>query len=985
MKTKLFLFSLALFAWCAGFHQAFAQGTAFTYQGQLSAGGAPAGGLYDFSFTLYGTGTGGSPLANSVTNFGVPVSNGLFVVAIDFGNSFTNQTEWLQIAVRTNGGSSFTTLNPRQQLTPTPYSILSENASTASSVAAANITGTLLNGSLPSNAIFAGTVTATGFSGNGNGLTNLSASQLTGGMTIQTNTNNEPNIILGSSVNYVSAGVLGATISGGGEPGSTNRVTANGGSIGGGFNNNAASFNATVAGGINNTASGNASTVAGGSENTAGADHATVAGGQGNNNQGQYSTIGGGGQNSIASSSYYSVIAGGGFCIIGQGAYYASIGGGDNNANYASYGTLAGGVGNLIQSNTYYGTIGGGVNNSVTNDYGTVPGGYENVAGGQYSFAAGQRANATNQGAFVWADTQNPGFASTNNDSFNVRSQGGARFVTSGAGMTIDGQRVLTTGSTNSGISIQTNSSGAPNVVLGSSVNYVSNGVVGATISGGGATNYYGSPDTNIVTGDFGTIGGGFGNSAWIEATIAGGVLNSANGDSSTVSGGTGNQASGPDSTVGGGNANYASGDNATVSGGAINNASGWGAFIGGGGNFDNPLTVGNTASGGGSVVVGGSGNVASGNIIFACSTVGGGSGNWATNNYATVPGGYGNLAGGQYSFAAGRDAVATNQGAFVWADSQNASFSSTANDQFLIRAQGGVGINTAQTTDNNFCINNNTYLFSHALYLRGDTTSDHNHGLAYCGNTVTNFNSTLLPDGPVLWGYTGGALATRSGGTAMLAWNSTGVAINGTNNNGATFYTTANRNGGWPNSCAWFVNTNSTTTAAPALRVINNNASATNPDGALSVSIQGSGLIAEFGNSGAYVVTITNDGTIYSKGVALTSDRNAKENFTPLDSKAVLEKVSAMPVTQWNYKDDSADKKHIGPVAQDFQSAFGLNGGDDKHISVVDEAGVALAAIQGLNEKVEELNAELKHRDAENAELKARLDALEKSLARLR
>ena len=65
---------------------------------------------------------------------------------------------------------------------------------------------------------------------------------------------------------------------------------------------------------------------------------------------------------------------------------------------------------------------------------------------------------------------------------------------------------------------------------------------------------------------------------------------------------------------------------------------------------------------------------------------------------------------------------------------------------------------------------------------------------------------------------------------------------------------------------------------------------------------------------------------------------------------------------------------RHVGPMAQDFQEAFGLNGGDDKHISVVDESGVALAAIQGLNQKLE----------TENAALKARLEKLEKLVQKL-
>lgn len=114
--------------------------------------------------------------------------------------------------------------------------------------------------------------------------------------------------------------------------------------------------------------------------------------------------------------------------------------------------------------------------------------------------------------------------------------------------------------------------------------------------------------------------------------------------------------------------------------------------------------------------------------------------------------------------------------------------------------------------------------------------------------------------------------------------------------------------------------------------------------------------------------------GTVTANGVLLTSDRNAKENFTPLNPQTVLAKVASMPVTEWNYKTDDAAQKHIGPMAQDFQAAFGLNGGDDKHISVVDESGVALAAIQGLNEKLETENSELKQ---ELAELKALVQQL--------
>ena len=155
-----------------------------------------------------------------------------------------------------------------------------------------------------------------------------------------------------------------------------------------------------------------------------------------------------------------------------------------------------------------------------------------------------------------------------------------------------------------------------------------------------------------------------------------------------------------------------------------------------------------------------------------------------------------------------------------------------------------------------------------------------------------------------------------------------------------------------------------------------------TNLDGALSVSANGKGLIAEFGNSISFPCVITNNGSIYTagnvyaNGVELTSYRNAKENFTPLDGKTVLAKVVTLPVTEWNYKTDQAALQHIGPMAQDFHAAFGLNGADDKHISTVDEGGVALAAIQGLNQKLNE-------KDAEIQDLKLRLDKLEQLVDR--
>lgn len=105
-------------------------------------------------------------------------------------------------------------------------------------------------------------------------------------------------------------------------------------------------------------------------------------------------------------------------------------------------------------------------------------------------------------------------------------------------------------------------------------------------------------------------------------------------------------------------------------------------------------------------------------------------------------------------------------------------------------------------------------------------------------------------------------------------------------------------------------------------------------------------------------------------------SDRNAKEDFQPVNPQEVLSKVAALPLTTWKYKSQDAGVRHIGPVAQDFKAAFGV-GESDTGITSIDADGVALAAIQGLNQRVEEQRAE-------NAELKQRLAQLEQLVQQL-
>jgi hypothetical protein len=92
----------------------------------------------------------------------------------------------------------------------------------------------------------------------------------------------------------------------------------------------------------------------------------------------------------------------------------------------------------------------------------------------------------------------------------------------------------------------------------------------------------------------------------------------------------------------------------------------------------------------------------------------------------------------------------------------------------------------------------------------------------------------------------------------------------------------------------------------------------------------------------------------------ACSSDRNMKENLEAVDQGEVLEKVSRLPILKWNAKGADPNVKHVGPMSQDFMSAFGL-GDDDKLISTIDLDGVSLAAIQALKKRNDELEARIR------------------------
>jgi hypothetical protein len=287
-----------------------------------------------------------------------------------------------------------------------------------------------------------------------------------------------PNVIGGSSSNDVSTGVYGATISGGGSGGDANpfdgtldinTVTGNYGTVGGGVqsiaggdyavvsggmaNSTSANYatvgggrineangeNSTVSGGYLNVAGGAKATVSGGQDNEASAGDATVSGGDSNVAGGSGATVGGGVTNTAGNT--LATVAGGGnntasgekSTVCGGGDNTASnseatVGGGAFNEATAVGDTVCGGHNNTASGGTS--TVSGGINNDATGQSAMVPGGENNLAQGKYSFAAGRKAKANNDGCFVWADSSNADFAVSNNDRFAARASGGVYFYT---------------------------------------------------------------------------------------------------------------------------------------------------------------------------------------------------------------------------------------------------------------------------------------------------------------------------------------------------------------------------------------------------------------------------------------------------------------------------------------------------------------------------------------------------------------------------
>lgn len=128
--------------------------------------------------------------------------------------------------------------------------------------------------------------------------------------------------------------------------------------------------------------------------------------------------------------------------------------------------------------------------------------------------------------------------------------------------------------------------------------------------------------------------------------------------------------------------------------------------------------------------------------------------------------------------------------------------------------------------------------------------------------------------------------------------------------------------------------------------------------------------------------MVIAQDGNLTIAGTLAQGSSRAIKNVFPLVATDILAKLKTVEVARWQYKNDSHQASHVGPMAEEFYSTFGL-GADNKHITSSDVAGVAMVSVQALAATIETQDSEIALLRKNNEALEARLLKLEKRLSK--
>lgn len=545
--------------------------------------------------------------------------------------------------------------------------------------------------------------------------------------------------------------------------------------------------------------------------------------------------------------------------------------------------------------------------------YSIIPGGVGTFAT-NHSFATGRRAKAMHNGSFVWGDSADEDVSSTSSNQFIIRASGGvgigveapeAALHVAGAvkaesfvGM---GAPLLLATTDDQPLEFRVNGEGAfrlePTTNSPNVVGGFEGNVVGSGISG--ATITGGGSDERPNTLEIFT-------NAWSTEVFVPHF--------GTIGGGSGNR--------------IASADHDTIAGGASNSITG-ATSLGQGKNSINGGAHNRISNVGSSIIAGGSGNAILGSIRW-------GRGEWV-------------IGGGMSNIIQVFDAQDEEVGVSTIAGGSNSSITSGSAGT----VGGGLANRITWHAGGNHRGGNRNYVMGLSSYTTAwGTIAGGNGNVLYGGyggvlsggennNMRASWGSVGGGYGNTIWGAA--ESSTIGGGESNAVWGAYG-AIPGGQDNYATNYCLAAERRAKALHSGGFVWGDSTDADVES--------SSTN-----QFTVRATG--------GARFFTDTN----LTAGVELApgsgswstlSDRNAKTNFTAIQAEEVLERLTQIPISTWNYKTQDASIRHIGPTAQDFRTAFQL-GEDECRISTVDADGVALAAIQGLNLKLEEQAAQIR------------------------
>jgi hypothetical protein len=421
-----------------------------------------------------------------------------------------------------------------------------------------------------------------------------------------------------------------------------------------------------------------------------------------------------------------------------------------------------------------------------------------------------------------------------------------------------------------------------------------------ATVAGGRENN---------ARGRYAVVAGGNRNLASAYAAVSGGAYNEATSIYAAVGGGYGNHCTNDRTTIGGGENNVTSGRYATIAGGYENTASGSEASIGGGDD--------NTASGAHSVVGGGDYNTAR----EYCATVGGGRLNYADSTYSTVSGGNNNRASGYCATIGGGrrndvlgDSATVSGGSYNTANATGATVGGgRGNHADSVWGTVGGGQGNEAGNRATVCGGLNNDALGIESFVGGGLGNHAAGGLATVGGGAGNYATddyATIPGGFLNaargeGGFAAGMLA-RSRHRGSFVWGDYTSGFD-------SIYTTANNQfrvrarGG-----TWFFS-----------------------NAAMS--------------TGAYLAAGSNSWQS-------ACDSANKEDFRAVDRREILDRVAEMPVRDFKMRDQDDGTRHIGPVAQDFHSAFGF-GETNTSINLADADGVLFAAVQALYEQNQKLS----------------------------